>query len=77
MRNRPLVWASVFVLVAVGLIAFYLMGRPRGQLADALQIGMGVLFVVLMAAKHQLDRKELALRSRQRDGGTEPDRASR
>lgn len=72
MRSRPLVWASVFVLVAFGLIAFQLVGAPRGQLAEVLQIGMALIFVALMAAKHHLDQKAVALTKRPQDDRPSP-----
>ena len=72
MRNRPLVWVSVSVVVAMGLITFAVAGQP----AELLQLGMGLLFIVLMAAKHGLDQKALALKDRQRGGGAERDRTA-
>lgn len=75
MRNRPLVWAWVTAVVAMGLITFSVVGRPGGDLAELLQIGMGLIFIVLMAAKHHLDQKALELTNRQR--GSEAERGRR
>lgn len=68
MRNRPLLWACAAVVVASGLIAFHVIAAPRGELAGGLHIGMGLIFVALLAAKHHLDKKALAL-SERRQGG--------